>query len=656
MRFCRDNVIVLSAVRIPLYVCFVASLGPKFSYHENNGEKDDVFNYLVVFEKLKEKVMDFVSGNTLDREREKFMKKCRGSGFRERATVPSSAQKFIKLQMERTKIFLSRHPDVKVFPADKGGKVVITDHGMYVEKMRMYLALNVKSGIYFHCQGLTISYVKKICEEKYENLMNMVNEVFGADWTLGLKETVEKIVREPFVISRIYGLFKVHKEGYPVRPIVSATNCMGEPLAKWIRERLAVIAKHVGKHQVKDAMELFEALNGKELNSGRHVLVTFDFDSMFTNVPFQRTKDVIRKFYYLIEKETSMPVDLFMECLSFLVEGCSYFTFGGEVYVQSEGLAMGNSLSQILAEITTSCLLSEAVSKFSGDEVSFIYKYVDDLVAAVDVDCIELVKDAIEKSHGGMKLKLEMEDEKREVSYLQVKIGRDVTRRNVLYFKWTQKEFSAKRILDYHSFHPMKMKISFVREFVRNALKLTSTQFWNLSVNALKKTLFRSNYPYYFVWERIGEVKCELEGKVSSNTRDKDKVVKKFISCPYRPGSVEFLRRVVKKSNLYDVSISPTMCNNNRKMVFSNLKDKRDIVKLVNSSFVVRCKSCEFDDRLFACEYDIETTLKLTLFDCSSKLYKHCEGTGHKIDECVRQRDIVQYRNKSGLRYAKKVM
>lgn len=53
-----------------------------------------------------------------------------------------------------------------------------------------------------------------------------------------------------------------------------------------------------------------------------------------------------------------MPVDEFLDALVLIVEECAFFSFENEIYLQTEGLSMGNSLSQVLAEITTSYFLN----------------------------------------------------------------------------------------------------------------------------------------------------------------------------------------------------------------------------------------------------------------------------------------------------------
>lgn len=68
---------------------------------------------------------------------------------------------------------------------------------------------------------------------------------------------------------------------------------------------------------------------------------TFDYDNMFTNINFGKTKSISREFYHLIEKETTIPVEVFIDAISFTVEGCPYFTYDNEIYRQIKGLGLG---------------------------------------------------------------------------------------------------------------------------------------------------------------------------------------------------------------------------------------------------------------------------------------------------------------------------
>lgn len=226
--------------------------------------------------------------------------------------------------------------------------MVVTDLATYEEKMKEFLFSNVESQVYYRFGDLSLEYVKFVCESKYDRIRNVVNSFLDKDYVFSLMKAPLQLPFESFVIPRIYGLFKVHKDGCPVRPIVSATDCLGSRLAEWVLSKLTVIAKHLGKHQVRSAHECFKLLDGRKLNDLSHRLFTLDFDSMFTKIPLCVTKKIIEKVYSLLKGETVMPVEIFLESLYFVIEECPFFVYGGIIYLQADGLAMGNALSQVL--------------------------------------------------------------------------------------------------------------------------------------------------------------------------------------------------------------------------------------------------------------------------------------------------------------------
>lgn len=120
--------------------------------------------------------------------------------------------------------------------------------------------------------------------------------------------------------------------------------------------------------------------------------------------------------------------------------------------------------------------MKRALSKFGEDEISYVFKYVDD-IGYVKESCLDLVRESIEREHG-MKLKVCLEDDENEINYLQVKLKRHADRDNLVEVRWVQKEYGSKVIFDRHSFHPWQMKKAVVSEFVKNALLLSSKCYW----------------------------------------------------------------------------------------------------------------------------------------------------------------------------------
>lgn len=84
-------------------------------------------------------------------------------------------------------------------------------------------------------------------------------------------------------------------------------------------DKLGIIAEFFKCIKIHSARELFLLVADKQIPESRR-LVTWDYSSMFTNIPFEDAKLIIRKFYFLIRDATSVPVDIFIDLLSFLID------------------------------------------------------------------------------------------------------------------------------------------------------------------------------------------------------------------------------------------------------------------------------------------------------------------------------------------------
>lgn len=686
INFCKENCIILTAIKIPIYLCFIASLGQKFSYPTDTNDKE-IFEYLISYDKIGNDIGDYGSSLLFKKERSKFIQKFFQNNFRNSFCKATKAQEFINQMMKRSRNFLHNNPDIIVLPADKGGRMVVTDLSTYKEKMRAHIQSNVDKKFYYHCKTIDFEYARNFCETKYNELRVVINNYFSNDKNMGFMNLCFPLAFEPFILSRIFGYFKVQKTGIPIRPIISSTNCMGQHLSKWLLVKLNIIAQHLGEFQLKNGMDLSQRIDKYRLNQ-KHVLVTWDYDNMFTNIPFGTTKKIIREFYYLIEKETSMPVDVFLEAISFLIEGCSYFSYENEIYRQIKGLSMGNSLSQILAEITTSYFLKNASAKFKNGEISLLFKYVDDIFGAIDSEFVNDVQEEISSQQVGLQLKIENENSNREINYLNLTIGRYPEEDNKIYVKFWQKECSCKHILDFHSFHPEKMKRNVTQEFINNALKVSSAEHWKEVIALARQTLRNSNYPNKYINKQINkaqkllgeviiyssigvtdldavellkfydpqidELTTRPSRKYNGKLRTKNKQ-RKYVAHPYHPPISTFTSRMVKKLNFNDVTLAPRIIKNNRNLIVSNVKDKRAPNCLVNSSFAIRCEDCDFMSTIHTDQYDIERTMKHQLTNPNAEIAKHCKTNQHSVGTVIDKRDVVQHKCKGDVILAKAI-
>ena len=143
----------------------------------------------------------------------------------------------------------------------------------------------------------------------------------------------------------MYGLCKVHKdttngqEVPPFRPILSAIRTCTYNLAKFLVPILKEFTTN--KHTIKDSFTFAEET--AEQNA-EHFMVSFDVESLFTNIPLDETIDIcVERLYHRKKKVKGLLKRHFKELLT-LATKSSCFLFNGVYYSQTDGVAMGSPL------------------------------------------------------------------------------------------------------------------------------------------------------------------------------------------------------------------------------------------------------------------------------------------------------------------------
>ena len=83
--------------------------------------------------------------------------------------------------------------------------------------------------------------------------------------------------------ARLYGLPKVHKDGLPLRPILSASGTFNFGIAQLVVQRLSHLKKH--PTVIDDTFSFVDELHSLKIDMTQHKLMSFDVVSLFTNVP-----------------------------------------------------------------------------------------------------------------------------------------------------------------------------------------------------------------------------------------------------------------------------------------------------------------------------------------------------------------------------------
>jgi len=141
---------------------------------------------------------------------------------------------------------------------------------------------------------------------------------------------------------RFYGLPKIHKPGFPLRPIVSFIDSPIYMLSKHLAQ---ILSPMMGKTDftVKNSVEFCEQIKNISFKEDEE-LVSFDLVSLFTYIPvelaIQVSKDLLSNEDTLQDR-TTIPVDDIVDLLDFCLSTTN-FKYNNNHYQQIFGTAMGS--------------------------------------------------------------------------------------------------------------------------------------------------------------------------------------------------------------------------------------------------------------------------------------------------------------------------
>ena len=378
---------------------------------------------------------------------------------------------------------LKQNPDLVLLRPDKGSGVVVMDTADYHRRFDPILSDPTKFKIDSHQEDGSTKATKSIAK-----LLNDLkqNNVITPDQH-------KRLLPQATVPPRMYGLPKTHKDGVPVRPIVSMTGSAYERVSKWLATLLKPIEKAFTTRCVDDSFTFVDQLS--TLAAPNSVLVSFDVSSLFTNVPVSETIDIIIDEVKRAPGLCPIPPDSLRSLLLFCTHNVQ-FLFNGTYYRQIDGVAMGSALGPLFANIFMGHI-ERLLSPEIDSTCLFYTRYVDDTFAIVnDHNESSKLLSIFNSIHPNLHFTTELESDC-SLSFLDVLIHRRSD--GSFSFSIFRKKTWTGVYLNFHSFVPMSYKRALVRSLFTRVVRLCSPEHLQNELDFVHASLLRNAYPSHFI-------------------------------------------------------------------------------------------------------------------------------------------------------------
>lgn len=485
------------------------------------------------------------------------------TNFTKRSHKHHNHQSQITKDVIATKRFLKDNDNLIVAKSDKGNSTVIWYKEEYLRKMHEMLS-----------DQTTYLKVKKDPTNKHQIRANKIIESLVKSNIID-KQEARSLTTYNAVPPKIYGLRKTHKQGCVLRPVVSCIDSLSYKVAALLHKYLIPYNILTFEHNMKDSFDFVRTLRTVELQEG-YIMVSLNVVSLFTNVPKDLVTDIITKHWTQVKQHVRVEQNMLVEMINFCFES-GYFSFQGEIYDQLDGCSMGNPASPSVANIAMNHIIEEAKQKLPFP-IPFIKVYVDDTFIIIPRDGTDILLETFNSIHQRIQFTMELESEL-GLPFLDTLVKRNGDQ---LTTEMYSKPTNSNRILNFLSHHPLSQKLGVACGIFNRAVRLSTHDKVDISIEKAKSILRTNNYPNKIVKKCLGKTRARLEHAPQNATPEK--IYSRF---PFVAGLSE---RVGKCFGTTNCRLGFYNLNKVRGM-YTRLKDKVDPNKRSNEVYKIPC-SC----------------------------------------------------------------
>ncbi|CAM4873605.1 unnamed protein product [Rotaria socialis] len=596
---------------------------------------------------IENKVIDFLEfGTDVELNSLRIESSCHNSVFRSICRHMHNAsrqlmkscrkKKFSNLSDDELKALksLKSNKNIVIVKADKGNSIIILDKESYIKKAEEILKGN-------QFQEIT----NKNYHQERENELNKYIYSLLKDGIIDQKLRF-RLQSTCSSLSVFYGLPKIHKTGYPIRPIISTIGSFQYELSKYLAKAIKDSSPQADS-DIKDSFEFVKKIKNTILSQEKsYIICSFDVESLYTNVPVEEAINVTLDFIFkLKQKNANIPFsrEQMKKLLELSVRDAP-FRFQNKIYKQIDGVAMGSPLTPILANLWLQ-KIEQKLNKFSKNRPVIWLRYVDDIFCLFDISEIKVLEfhSKINKWHKNLKFTIAMEPDN-TIPFLDVLVTIDDVH-NQLTTSLYRKPTHTGLYLLWDSSQSRRYKIGLIKTLVIRIYRICSTkEIIQKEINQLKETLENNGYPQHIIKRGISEgeiiIRKEIKAQIKAINKNANNNIIYFTIAYYGQESLVFaarVKRICKKlaPNL-NIQFAFRKHLSLKRIFLPILKGKDESKEKKNLIYSIPCSNCE---KVYIGETSrmretrmAEHRSKIKTLASDSKLVEHIEQHKHKFD------------------------
>ena len=334
---------------------------------------------------------------------------------------------------------LKLREDIVISKADKGGAVVVQSTDQYIAEANRQL----NDKIFYEEQQIDLT-------PRHKTIVNETIQRFKAEGLISEKAAAALTTEDPRT-ARFYTLPKVHKDGNPGRPIISAINTATTNIARYVDHHLQPLAEALPSF-VKDTGAFLRKVKATRNVPRDAILVTMDVGSLFTNIPHNEGINTVARALERRNNPT-IPSRVIIKFLSHVLN-LNNFSFNDRHFLQKKGCAMGSKCSGSYADIFMGDFESTHIYPRISEKHRCYTRYKDDIFL-IWTDGEESLKNFVEEINlVHPSIKFDVKYSRKRVNFLDtyVYLNKDGTLRTALFTKETDRN----AYLHFLSYHPPK--------------------------------------------------------------------------------------------------------------------------------------------------------------------------------------------------------